>query len=172
MSVTRFSVGGGERGSVTLQVSSCNLGRMRLDNITRPLLASFFAAVAWSVLGGLILPEPNLAYDEGIASWIVSMLVSVVLVGAIAVFAGDGSSARGMTSARSIVAAATGAGIAALGDLAFLFLTTPPDGQDGLAVAYVVFFYIPLLFIGGWAASAAIKRVCRWRRKAKKERET
>ena len=172
MSVTRFSVGGGERDPVTLQVSSRNLGRMRLDNITRPLLVSFFAAVAWSVLGGLILPEPNLAYDEGIASWIVSMLVSVVLVGAIAVFAGDRSSARGMTSARSIVAAATGAGIAALGDLAFLFLTTPPDGQDGLAVAYVVFFYIPLLFIGGWATSAAIKRVCRWRRKVKKERET
>ena len=81
------------------------------------------------------MPEPNLAYDEGIASWIVSMLVSVMLVGAIAVFAGDGSLARGMTSARSIVAAATGAGIAALGDLAFLFLTTPLDGQDGLAVA-------------------------------------
>lgn len=154
-----------------MEVISRNLGRMRLDSITRPLLASFFAAVAWSVLGGLILPEPNLAYDEGIASWIVSMLVSVMLVGAIAVFAGDGSLARGMASARSIVAAATGAGIAALGDLAFLFLTTPPDGQDGLAVAYVVFFYIPLLFLGGWAASAAINRMRRWYRQVKKERE-
>lgn len=142
---------------------------MRLDEITRPLLVSFFAAVAWSVLGGLILPEPNLAYDEGIASWIVSMLVSVVLVGAIAVFVGDGASARGMASARSIVAAATGAGVAALGDLAFLFLTTPPDGQDGLAVAYVVFFFIPLLFFGGWASSAVINRVRRWRRQAKEE---
>ena len=97
--------------------------------------------------------------------------MSKMLVGAIAVFAGDGSLARGMTSARSIVAAATGAGIAALGDLAFLFLTTPPDGQDGLVVAYVVFFYVPLLFLGGWAASAAINRMRRWYRQVKKGRE-
>lgn len=151
---------------------------MRLDEITRPLLVSFFAAVAWGVLGELILPEPNLAYDEGIASWIMSTLVSVLLVGAVAVYAGErgvgdrpvGGIGTGHTqvSIRSIVAAATGAGVAALGDLAFLFLTTPPDGQDGLAVAYVVFFFIPLLFLGGWASSAVINRVRRWRRQAKR----
>lgn len=133
---------------------------MRLDDISRPLLVSFFATVAWSVLGGLILPEPNLAYSEGIASWSVSMLVSVVLVGAVAVFAGGYEPDRAKTSVRSIIAAATGAGIAALGDLAFLLLSTPPDGQDGLAVAYVIFFYIPLLFLGGWCTSSVISWVC------------
>nr|WP_120491907.1 hypothetical protein [Corynebacterium lactis] len=109
--------------------------------------------MAWSVIGELILPEPNLAYDAGLASWIISILVSMLLVGAVAVFAGggggDGVAAREMPKVCNIVPAATGAGFAALGDLAFLFLTAPQDGQNGLAVAYVVFFYIPLLFFGG-----------------------
>ncbi|MEJ5920193.1 hypothetical protein [Corynebacterium sp. H78] len=122
--------------------------RARARTLVTAFSIVFLLALVWELIGQFLLPDANLAYTSGVIVWSLTIIIPALIVGL-------ATHLLGWPYVRVwrwtlILVGALACVVLQTALMVYVFATTPPDGQDGLIVAYVVFVHPMLILVGSW----------------------